>query len=81
MPHSKKGFLMAFCRILTLADDSGQNNSNDQVGREFANPSNSLASLTFKDQYWWNKDGLCDMNDQNNYSMLSQLVFPFSPIY
>jgi len=50
----------------------------DEVARELANPNNSLASLTFKNQYRWYKGDLPKADDQDNYTLLFQPVFPFS---
>ncbi len=52
--------------------------SADEVARELANPNNSLASLTFKNQYRWYKGDLPGADNQSNYTMLFQPVFPFT---
>jgi hypothetical protein len=52
--------------------------SNDEIARELANPNNSLASLTFKNQYRWYTGDLPGADDQSNYTLLFQPVFPFS---
>ena len=52
--------------------------SADEVARELANPNNSLASLTFKNQFRWYTGDLPDADDQSNYTLLFQPVFPFS---
>ena len=58
--------------------NSGGHKSADEVARELANPNNSLASLTFKNQFRWYKGDLPDADDQSNYTLLFQPVFPFS---
>ncbi len=50
----------------------------DQVARELANPNNSLASLTFRNQYRWYRGSLPNAGDQDNYTLLFQPVFPFT---
>lgn len=55
-----------------------QEKSADEVARELANPNNSLASLTFKNQYRWYTGDLPHADDQDNYTLLFQPVFPFT---
>lgn len=50
----------------------------DEVAKELANPNNSLASLTFKNQFRWYTGDLPNADDQSNYTLLFQPVFPFS---
>jgi len=52
--------------------------SADEVARELANPNNSLASLTFKNQFRLYKGDLPNADHQNNYTLLFQPVFPFT---
>jgi len=52
--------------------------SADDVARELANPNNSLASLTFKNQFRWYAGDLPGAGDQNNYTLVFQPVFPFA---
>jgi len=52
--------------------------SADEVARELANPNNSLASLTFKNQFRWYTGDLPHADDQFNYTLLFQPVFPFT---
>lgn len=59
------------------AAPSPQEKSADEVARELANPNNSLASLTFKNQYRWYTGDLPHADDQSNYTLLFQPVFPF----
>lgn len=51
--------------------------SADEVAKQLANPNNSLASLTFKNQYRWYTGDLPDADHQDNYTLLFQPVFPF----
>jgi hypothetical protein len=55
-----------------------QGKSAEEIARELANPNNSLASLTFKNQFRWYTGDLPDADDQSNYTLLFQPVFPFS---
>jgi hypothetical protein len=57
---------------------TAQKKSADDVARELANPNNSLASLTFKNQYRWYTGDLPGADDQDNYTLLFQPVFPFT---
>jgi len=57
---------------------SAEKKSADEIARELANPNNSLASLTFKNQYRTYKGDLPDADDQSNYTLLFQPVFPFT---
>ena len=52
--------------------------SADEVAKELANPNTPLASLTFKNQYRWYKGDLPNADDQSNYTLLFQPVFPFT---
>ena len=63
-----------------IAADSEESprKSADEVARELANPNNSLASLTFKNQYRWYDGDLPLADEQENYTLLFQPVFPFS---
>jgi len=58
-------------------EDSAQAKSTDEIARELANPNNSLASLTFKNQYIWYEGDLPHADNQSNYQMVFQPVFPF----
>jgi len=51
--------------------------SADEVARELANPNNSLASLTFKNQFRSYTGSFPGADDQENYTLLFQPVFPF----
>lgn len=61
-----------------IENSGGQGKSADEVARELANPNNSLASLTFKNQFRWYDGDLPHADRQKNYTMLFQPVFPFS---
>jgi hypothetical protein len=52
--------------------------SADDVARELANPNSSLATLTFKNQYRWYTGDLPDTDDQVNFTMVFQPVFPLA---
>jgi len=52
--------------------------SADEIAKELANPNTPLASLTFKNQYRWYKGDLPNADDQSNYTLLFQPVFPFT---
>jgi len=52
--------------------------SADEVAKQLANPNNSLASLTFKNQLRWYDGDLPGADDQFNYTLLFQPVFPFT---
>ena len=59
------------------AAPASKEKSADEVARELANPNNSLASLTFKNQFRWYTGDLPHADDQSNYTLLFQPVFPF----
>ncbi len=70
-----------FLLVLPLAVSHpaiAEEKSADEVARELANPNTSLASLTFKNQYRWYTGDLPGADDQNNYTLLFQPVFPFT---
>ena len=52
--------------------------SADAVARELANPNASLAKLEFENQFIWYKGDLPDADDQSNYTLLFQPIFPFT---
>jgi hypothetical protein len=58
--------------------EANQEKSVDEVARDLANPNSSLANLRFKNQFRWYKGDLPNADDQNNYTLLFQPVFPFS---
>ena len=75
----RKQCIAAALLIFGLASTGfSQEKSADEIARELANPNNSLASLTFKNQYRWYKGDLPGANDQSNYTLLFQPVFPFT---
>jgi hypothetical protein len=47
------------------------------IAKELSNPAGSLASLTFKNQFRLYEGDLPDADDQSNYTLLFQPVFPF----
>jgi len=51
--------------------------SADELAKELTNPNNSIAKLTFKNQYRWYTGDLPGADDQDNYTLLFQPVFPF----
>lgn len=60
------------------AENSESAMSADEIARELANPNNSLASLTFKNQYRFYDGAIPGAGSQDNYTLLFQPVFPFS---
>ena len=60
------------------AETDGQEKSAAAVARELANPNSSLATLTLKNQYRWYTGDLPGADDQDNYTMVFQPVFPLS---
>jgi hypothetical protein len=60
-----------------MAQEAHEGKSAEEIAKELANPNNSLASLTFKNQFRWYKGDLPDADDQSNYTLLFQPVFPF----
>lgn len=51
------------------AQEAHQGKSAEEVAKELANPNNSLASLTFKNQSRGYTGDLPDANDQSNYTL------------
>lgn len=75
----KKAFALMLVFIMCMAAPAlAQEKSADEIARELANPNNSLASLTFKNQYRWYTGDLPHADNQGNYTLLFQPVFPFS---
>jgi len=76
--------MMKFCMtilVLLLALKTtgfAQEKSADEIAKELANPNNSLASLTFKNQFRWYAGDLPNADDQGNYTLLFQPAFPFA---
>ncbi|MEE4113015.1 MAG: hypothetical protein V2I40_09395, partial [Desulfobacteraceae bacterium] len=66
--------------IPTAADASTEETaqSADAVARELANPNSSLATLTLKNQYRWYTGDLPGADDQDNFTMIFQPIFPLS---
>jgi len=83
---------LSFLLLLTLITPAGllaediaqtgssgtQEKSASDVARELANPNSSLATLTLKNQYRWFTGDLPGADDQDNYTMVFQPVFPLS---
>jgi hypothetical protein len=64
--------------LAVAADTEGKAKSADDVARELANPNSSLATLTVKSQYRWYTGDLPGADDQDNYTMVFQPIFPLS---
>jgi hypothetical protein len=64
--------------LLNIEQEHHSEKSADEIARELANPNNSLASLTFKNQYRWYEGSLPGAGSQDNYTMVFQPVFPFT---
>ena len=62
---------------LGTAQEAHEGKSAEEVAKELANPNNSLASLTFKNQFRTYAGDLPGASDQDNYTLLFQPVFPF----
>lgn len=61
-----------------VTNGHAEEKSADDVARELANPNNSLASLTFKNQFRSYTGDLPGADDRSNYTLLFQPVFPFT---
>jgi len=73
-------FAVTFClaiQALAQEKEGHEGKSADEIAKELANPNNSLASLVFKNQYRWYTGDLPGADDQDNYTLLFQPVFPF----
>jgi len=68
---------VAIPSLSAAAEEAHHGKSADEIAKELANPNSSLASLTFKNQYRSYKGDLPGADDQGNYTMLFQPVFPF----
>jgi hypothetical protein len=72
--------MMLFPALPVLsAEDSGAKDSGpsaQEIARELANPNNSLAVLTFRNQYRLYEGDLPGADDQDNYTLLFQPIFP-----
>jgi hypothetical protein len=62
---------------LGAAQEAHEGKSADEIAKELANPNSSLASLKFRNQYRTYTGDLPGANDQDNYTMVFQPVFPF----
>ena len=74
----KRALLVLVFLLGTAPHLLAQEKSADEVAKELANPNNSLASLTFKNQYRWYTGDLPGAEGQHNYTLLFQPVFPFT---
>lgn len=81
--------MLAVCSVLMISSpvmaetaqapsQAHHGKSADEIAKELANPNNDLAKLTFKNQFRWYKGELPDAEEQSNYTLLFQPVFPFS---
>jgi hypothetical protein len=68
---------MAVPSLGAAAEEAHEGKSADEIAKELANPASSLAFLTFKNQFRWYTGDLPDADDQDNYTLLFQPVFPF----
>lgn len=71
------GALLVTSPVFAGEKASSPEKSSDQVAKELANPNTSLASLTFKNQYRWYTGDLPNADEQDNYTLVFQPVFPF----
>lgn len=71
------GALLTIVFAMTLPANA-EEKSTDEIARELSNPNNSLASLTFRNQFRTYTGDLPDADEQSNYTLLFQPVFPFS---
>jgi hypothetical protein len=62
---------------LGTAQEAHEGKSADEIAKELANPNSSLASLKFRNQWREYTGDLPGANNQNNYTMVFQPVFPF----
>ena len=58
--------------------EESEGKSANEIAKELANPNNSLASLTFKNQFRWYTGDLPNADEQSNYTLLFQPIFPFA---
>lgn len=63
---------------VTSAQEAHEGMSADEVAKELANPTSSLANLTFKNQLRLYQGDLQGASSQANYTNLFQPVFPFT---
>ncbi len=66
------------CPPLASAQEAHEGMSANEVAKELANPTSSLASLTFKNQLRLYQGDLPGANSEANYTNLFQPVFPFT---
>jgi len=78
--------LLILCCVVTPAlaeekeayKEAHHGKSADELAKELNNPNNSIAKLSFKNQYRWYKGSLPDADSQDNYTLLFQPIFPFA---
>ena len=86
LPLNKKAYTVALVGIGILScvlsaeaeDTEGATHSSDDVARELTNPNSSLATLNLKNQYRWYTGDLPGAEDQGNYTMIFQPIFPLA---
>ena len=76
--HRRRRFRWGFFPEHRFPAETADGASADEIARELANPNNSLASLTVKNQLRWYNGDLPGADDQFNYTLLFQPVFPFT---
>lgn len=69
--------VMIFALCLAVGVVCAEEKSVDEVARELANPNASLATLRFKNQVRWYKGDLPEADNQANYTLFFQPIFPF----
>jgi hypothetical protein len=74
-----KMIVLMLAAVFCLATHGfAEDKSADELAKELNNPNNDIAKLTFKSQYRWYTGDLPDADDQDNFTLLFQPVFPFS---
>jgi len=74
---SMAGALLLSFGMFAAPGHAAEEKTADEIARELTNPNNDLAKLTFKNQYRWYTGDLPDADNQGNYTLLFQPVFPF----
>jgi len=64
--------LLLFCFVFVAVPVVAQEKSTDEVARELANPNNSLASLTFKNQFHWYEGDLHNADPLKDITILTK---------
>ena len=74
----KKTILLVLFIFFCLATQGlAQEKSEDEVAKELANPNNSLAKLTFKNQYRWYTGDLPNAEDQDIRTITPSCSSPY----